>query len=118
MTAIHLTANNTFGILDRYATLPLRYFDDNNNHQKCNDGKEQSLENINRTGLYVFVNRHHSIREAGNDTGKDDKRDPIANTTGRNLIAKPHEEARSGSQYDGNHENHGPAVIYQRIVDL
>lgn len=55
--------------------------------------------------------------EPGNDTGKDDKRNPIANTTGCNLIAKPHEEARAGSQDDGNHENHGPA-IHQCVVDL
>ena len=118
MTAIHLAADNTFGVLDRYAALPLRHFDDDNDHQKCNNGKEKGLENIDCTSLYVLVNRHNAIREPGNDTGKDDKRNPIANTTGCNLIAKPHEEARASSQDDGNHENHGPAVIHQCVVDL
>ena len=116
MAAVHLPADNPFRILHNDAPLSLRHFDDYDNHEKGDQGKQQHLENIDGTCLNIFVYSHAAIGEPSYDTGKDDQRNAIADAARRNLVAQPHEEARAGRQNNRYHKYHSPAVVYESII--
>lgn len=118
VTAIHLTADDTFRILYRDAALTLCDFNDHDDHEQGDDSKKQGLEDVDRTSLDVLVNRHAALREARYDTGEDDERNAVADAASCDLVTEPHEETCACREDQGDHDDHGPAVDDEGIVDF
>ena len=118
VTAIHLTADDTFRILYRDAALTLGDFDDHNDHEQGDNSKKQGLEDVDRTSLDILVNRHAPLRKTRYDTREDDERNAVADSTSCDLVTEPHEETRACREDQRDHDDHGPAVDDEGIVDF
>ena len=93
MTAIHLTAYDTFRILHRDLADALRNRNYENDHGQRDKQEQYHVQNVNGTYIQIFCQRGDAVREAGNDTRKDDQGDTVADTFLRNLFTDPHQQA-------------------------
>ena len=100
MTAIRSLTDHALGVGNRDAAEARLNVDDEDDHRQGDDAKQEHTEIADRASLHIMVDRSDVLRQGRNDAGKDDKRDTIADTLRRNLLAHPHEEYRTGRQRD------------------
>ena len=58
------------------------------------------------------------MRETRYDTREDDERNAVADPTSCDLVTEPHEETRACREDQRDHDDHGPAVDDEGIVDF
>ena len=100
MTAVRSLTDHALGVGDRDAAEACLNVDDEDDHRERDDAEHEHAEIADRASLYVVVDRPEVLRQGRNDAGKDDKRDTIADTLRRDLLADPHEEYRARRQRD------------------
>ena len=93
MTAIHLTADDTFRILHRDLTDALGNRNNENDHGQRNKQEQDHVQNVDCTYVQIFCQRGDAVRKAGYDTRKDDQGDTVSDTFLRNLFTDPHQQA-------------------------
>ena len=116
MTTIHLTSDNSLGILHRNTTLSFIDFNDNNNHSQGNGCEEECLQRRNGTYFEVLNNRLQRFRETSYDTAKDNQGNSVANSVFSDFFTNPHEEAGACCKYYADKEKEEPAVIHQGSI--
>ena len=99
LTAVHLTADHTLGILDRDAALCVRQNDDEDHGSQgppdqCGQEDVELRLAVACTGQNVGDSTVDA-GPAGHDTGENHQRDTIADTLGIDLVAQPSAQLRS-----------------------
>ena len=110
LTAVHLTAYHTLGILNRNAALGIGH--DDNEHDGCQEqyqgegNDEPVLHNTVDRQIELGDHSVHHRRCAGYDTGKQDHGDTIADALVVDLLTHPHNQ-HGASQEGGDDDNSG-----------
>ena len=111
LAPVHLSADNSFGVLHRYSSLPLLYENDRRNDRNHQHQKDDHRENSDGPGGQQPEGISDGGGHPGNDSGKDDQGDPVADPALGNLLPQPHDEGRTGGEGDHRHEAEAPARI-------
>ena len=132
LAAVHLSADNLLGILDRNSAFgvghPNDEADQSNNHsdgQKGDDDAEP-YGNVGSACLGSEGSLTGNVREegtcscgqTGNDVGKQDHGDTVADTAFVDLFGEPHNESRARAVASDDNDGSERSVVYKETVVL
>ena len=105
LSAVHLAANHTLGILHGNAALGIVHENNDPNHREEQNDEERSKEEILsvlRGSLHrlapVRIKRIERSGKAGNDTRKEQDRNAVSDSLVVDLLAEPHHQRRTGGK--------------------
>lgn len=91
----HAVADLALRILDQQAPLgALEEHDQRDDDDGENDDRQDQASR-QRAGAAKFQRAGDGLRQAGDDAGKDDQRNAVADAAGSDLLAEPHQEHES-----------------------
>ena len=93
------------------ATLGAFHKDDQRDNADGDDDDHENERRRQRTGAAEFQRAGKRLGQACGNTGKDDQRNTVADTTRGDLFAKPHQEHRAAEQRDDGGDAEEPARI-------
>ena len=111
LTPIDAAAHYPFGILNRNASLAPFHVDDETHHHHHQDQDQQGDENAHLTSTQQAHGADDAVWHAGDNSGKNDQGDAIADPVFRNLFAEPHDEGGSGGEGDDGDQPKSPAAL-------
>src|SRR5579871_788905 len=116
--AAHLSpANHSFGILHGNAPFAALHQHDEGNHRE-HDG--QNNDQVNHGPFFCYghmiVDIANRAGKADHNTGKDDQRHSVADSSLRDLLAKPHDESRASGQAQNTHQRETNAGIHHKAA--
>ena len=121
MATHDLTSDDTFGILHRNPSLTAFHINNERHHQNHQPHQQGNGDRRKRTpclGVNFVVQVGDAARKADDDSGKDQKRHPIADAALSNLFTQPHDEGAARSEREHSHQNKTGAWIDHEIPSL
>ena len=104
LTAINPPSHNSFGILNGNAPLAPFHINNKGHHHYHHDQEKQNDKNAHLAGLQQAHGVHEGVGNSCNNTGKNDKRNAIADSAFSDLFAEPHDEGGAGGEGDNRDE--------------
>ena len=106
LSAHHTPADDAFRVLHRNAPLASLHQDDKRDNRDHDRDDDRQVEEIPVAGdENARVNLSDRARQPDDDTGEDDQRHAIADTSLADLLAQPHDEGSPGSQAEHGHRD-------------
>ncbi|EXI87888.1 MAG: hypothetical protein AW12_01983 [Candidatus Accumulibacter sp. BA-94] len=119
LPAVDLVAHLPFGVVDQNLALATLDEDDEGRDENDQDADHDRRQRMHGARAHEFEQPANGVRQTGSDAGKDDDRDPVAQTAFGDLLAQPHQEHRAGHQSDNGHQpEHHPWLENQAWLSL
>jgi hypothetical protein len=117
LPAVNPAAHDAFGVLDRNPALAFLNCHDTGDDQSSDNNQGHQAQDADGTCVQVFKEPYRTLGHPGNDTGKDQERNPVADALFRDLLAHPHQEGcSSGDGQSCGYVGNGTRVL-QRPAD-
>ena len=118
LTTIHFPTDDTLCVLHGDSALGIR--DEHDEDHDCQDADNQQKRGVplERAVCKAGNHRAYELRDTGDDTGKEDHRDAVADAELVDLLAHPHQEGRACRKGQDDHETVDKAGLVEQAVVL
>ena len=112
LAAVHLSADDSLGILYRNLSRTLLNFDNADDHRDSEDHEDHDAYNRNGTFLKFDERLIDRARHSRYDTRHDDKGNTVSDSVLVDLFTQPHQECCAGRQSDDDYRNRKDGFVY------